>query len=115
MMRLAWKKKSDLDLDLLNVLPLPFCTLILGETVSKRMIDDKVGLKEKPENTSYIKRLHQNETRSTGIVGKTKHNGIDFNFMPLFGIALRFGLCECFMTTFLHTHHSWLNWVDEAA
>ena len=32
--------------------------------------DDEVGLKEKPEDTRYIKRLHQNKTRSTGSVGK---------------------------------------------
>ena len=36
-----------------------------------RMIDkDEVGLKEKPEDTRYIKKLHQNETRSTGRAGK---------------------------------------------
>ena len=34
------------------------------------MIDDEVGLKEKPEDTRYIKRLYQNETRSTRSVGK---------------------------------------------
>ena len=32
--------------------------------------DDEVGLKEKPEDTRYIKRLHQNKTRSTGSVDK---------------------------------------------
>ena len=28
---------------------------------SMRMIEDEVGLKEKPEDTRYIKRLHRNE------------------------------------------------------
>ena len=32
--------------------------------------EDEVGLKEKPEDTRYIKRLHQNKTRSTGSVDK---------------------------------------------
>ena len=34
-----------------------------------KMIDDEVDLVEKPEDTRYIK-LHRNETRSTGSVGK---------------------------------------------
>ena len=39
--------------------------LTLGKTGSMRMInEDEVGLKEKPEDTGYIKknRLHTNET-----------------------------------------------------
>ena len=37
--------------------------------VARRMIDDDdVGLKEKPEDTRYIQRLHRNETRNTGSV-----------------------------------------------
>ena len=34
-----------------------------------RMIDE-VGLKEKPEDTRYIKRLHQNETEAPGVWAK---------------------------------------------
>ena len=57
-------------MDLLNVLRPPSThSLWLGYTGSMRMIDeDEVGLKEKPEGTS--KRLHRNETRSTGSMGK---------------------------------------------
>ena len=32
--------------------------------------EDEVGLKEKPEDTRYIKKIHQNKTRSTGSVDK---------------------------------------------
>ena len=33
------------------------------------MIDkDEVGLKEKPEDTRYIKQINQNKTRSTGVL-----------------------------------------------
>ena len=32
--------------------------------------EDEVGLKEKPEDTRYIKILHRNKTRSTGSVDK---------------------------------------------
>ena len=32
--------------------------------------EDEVGLKEKPEDTKYIQRLHRNKTRSTGSMGK---------------------------------------------
>ena len=46
---------------------------ITGETGLMRMInDDEVGLKEKPEDTIYIKKLYQNETRSTGSMGKLR-------------------------------------------
>ena len=38
-----------------------------------RMIDDdEVGLKEKSEDTRYMKRLHRNKNRSTGSVGKLR-------------------------------------------
>ena len=47
--------------------------MFLHITGSMRMIDDdEVGLKVKPEDTRYIKRLQQNETQSTGSVGKLK-------------------------------------------
>ena len=32
--------------------------------------EDEVGLKEKPEDTRYIKIIHRNKTRSTGSVDK---------------------------------------------
>ena len=32
--------------------------------------EDEVGLKEKSEDTRYIKRVHRNKTRSTGSVDK---------------------------------------------
>ena len=47
-----------------------------------RIIDDEVGMKEKPEDTRYIKRLHRNETRECG---KTKD--LIPNCMPLLGTA----------------------------
>ena len=51
----------------------------LGYTGSMRMIgDDDVGLKEKPEDARYIKRLHQNETWSTTSVGKLKRMDMFF-------------------------------------
>ena len=51
-----------------------------------RMIDDdEVGLKEKPEDTRNIKRLYQNETWSTGSVGKQNIMDLIPNVMPLLG------------------------------
>ena len=41
----------------LNVLRPPFCTLLAK--LGRMIYDDEVGLKEKPEETRYIKRLHQ--------------------------------------------------------
>ena len=47
------------------------CTLTLGLIGSMKVIDDdEVGLKEKPEDTRYIKIIHQNETQRTTSVGK---------------------------------------------
>ena len=65
-----------LEVYLLNVLRPPFCTLTtLGYTEYMRMIDeDEVGLKEKPEDTRYIKNITSKQ--STGSVGK----GLDSNF-----------------------------------
>ena len=47
--------------------------------------DDEAGLKEKPEDTRYIKRIHRNETRSTGNVGKLNRIDLIPNFMPSLG------------------------------
>ena len=68
----------------------------------------RFGFKEKPEDTRYIKRLHRNETRNTGSVGKLNIMDSIPNFMP----SLDLIFIECFTTTFLRAH-SWLNWVDE--
>ena len=55
---------------------------------SMRMLDDEdVGLKEKPQDTGYIKRLHPNETQSTGSVGKLIIMESIINFIPLLGTA----------------------------
>ena len=54
---------------------LPFCTLILGKTGLMRMIDEEVSMKEKPEDTRYIK-LQE--------CGKTKYKGIDSQFYANF-------------------------------
>ena len=42
------------------------------------MIDDRVALKEKPEDTRYMKRLHWE-------CGETKHNELDSQFFAIIG------------------------------
>ena len=54
-------------------------------SVSALNIISEVGLKEKPEDTRYIQIVHQNETRSTGSVGKLNIVVLIPNFMPLLG------------------------------
>ena len=48
---------------------------------------DEDDLKPEPEDSRYLKRLHQNETRSTGSVGKLTIMDLISNFMPTLGTA----------------------------
>ena len=65
-----------------------------------RMIDDdEVRLKENPEDTRFIKKIHRNETRECG---QTKHNGLDAQCYAIIGnrrlgnglSSLPHGTCE---------------------
>ena len=63
---------------------------LLAKLVDEDDDEDEVGLKERPEDTRYIQRLHQNKSRSTGSAGK----GFDSQLLSLLGAAYS-GKCRC--------------------